>query len=198
MNKKEYLAQRKAIAEEKNIEKKEVCVMRAEEMAFKRDEQKIVAEAPKRRVDKKYDKDLDKEYLELAAAIVERSIKDYVHAGWWLNNHDKPEVAKGKKWSFYQGQVRLLAESRNFFDSDWIHMLMMGEEGSIQYLKDWCEVLIKEGKYVSDGKGNLMLKDGKPIEIDTLILNTRIFKLVNDMRTAVGLDKYDPSVMRGW
>lgn len=97
---------------------------------------------------KKNDLKFMEQYLELAAGIVERAIKDYIQDGWWLNNHPIPTATSGNEFCVYNGRMNSFNDAKNWFHDPkgFVQEIFGGNDEAIQFLIENCERSIKIGK----------------------------------------------------
>lgn len=141
------------------------------------------------------------QYLELAAGIVERAIKDYIQEGWWINNHPAPETHTGKYACEYINKFNIYCEAKNWMNNKtgFVQEIFNGNDVAVKYLADECEkvthigpkVLVevidkKTGQVKVDKDGNKVTKEKN---VDKIILYKYILPLVNSARIAIGLEK---------
>ena len=113
------------------------------------------------------------QYLELAAGIVERAIKDYIQEGWWINNHPAPETNIGKYACQYINKLNTYCEAKNWMNdkTGFIQEIFNGNDVAVKYLADECEKVIHIGPKVqvevTDKKGNKIIKEKN---VDKIIL----------------------------
>lgn len=150
-------------------------------------------------------------YLELAAGIVERTIKDYIQYGWWLNNNPEPTETQGAYFCKYNNAVRELADAKAFLDdkTGLLQEIYSCNQAAIDYIVEACEYVASKGEYDTDKNGDIIFlpvvnkKTGEvkrdasgnivkaPVKIDKKVLYKYILPIVNDSRVAIGLDKVE-------
>jgi len=138
-------------------------------------------------------------YLELASAIVERAVKDYVQCGWRIKNIPEPQEKRGIKYCKYQAIKRDFDTAKYFLEDPvgLIQEIFGGDDQTIEFIKDSCRWLADKGIYDTKKNGEVITitkkkKTGEvitePVKVTTLLLNKYILALVYMYRDKLGLD----------
>lgn len=143
---------------------------------------------------------LMEQYLELAAGIVERAVKDLIQNGWWVKNHPTPTSKTGEYYCKYEKKLSIYNEAKSWMNDKYgfIQEIFNGNSVATEWLANECEkvtligpkVLVevidkKTGQVKVDKDGNKVTKEKK---VDKIVLYKYILPIVNSARMAIGLE----------
>jgi hypothetical protein len=114
---------------------------------------------------------LDKNYEELAAAIIGQAVHDYVISGHYLHNHSK-SLSKT-----YNNHLRNYNQAKAFFKGKQFLIYANGKTGLRDYLFEKMDRLTNLGKKEVVG--------GKEHSITTIVLNTGVSILYQRITDAI-------------